>query len=119
MPDGERSEKLASGVAGKTAIVTGGGRGLGRAMALGLARAGANVVITAARGRHEIEAVADEAKTSPAGLVRGGTVRGLTADVTSEGDGLRVISEAVREFGSIHILVNNAGRGMRFVSENF
>jgi NAD(P)-dependent dehydrogenase (short-subunit alcohol dehydrogenase family) len=93
-------------------------------MALGLARAGANVVITAARGRHEIEAVADEAKTSPAGLVRGGivrggTVRGLTADVTSEGDGLRVVSEALREFGSIHILVNSAGRGMRFVSENF
>jgi NAD(P)-dependent dehydrogenase (short-subunit alcohol dehydrogenase family) len=88
-------------------------------MALGLARAGVNVVITAARGRHEIEAVADEAKTSQAGLVRGGIVRGLTADVTSEGDGLRVVSEAVREFGSIHILVNNAGRGMRFVSENF
>src|SRR5216683_1574402 len=118
-PSGRFAGKLASGLAGKTAIVTGGGRGLGRAMALGLARAGANVVITAARGRHEIEAVADEAKTSQAGLVRGGIVRGLTADVTSEGDGLRVVSEAVREFGSIHILVNNAGRGMRFVSENF
>jgi NAD(P)-dependent dehydrogenase (short-subunit alcohol dehydrogenase family) len=88
-------------------------------MALGLARAGANVVITAARGRHEIEAVADEAKTSQAGIVGGGIVRGLTADVTSEADGLRVVSEAIREFGSIDILVNNAGRGMRFVSENF
>jgi NAD(P)-dependent dehydrogenase (short-subunit alcohol dehydrogenase family) len=106
MPSGELS--------GKTAIVTGGGRGLGRAMALGLARAGANVVITAARGRHEIEAVADEAKISQSGIVRG-----LTADVTSEQDALLVVSEAIREFGSIHILVNNAGRGMRFVSENF
>ena len=48
------SDELAS----KTAIVTGGGRGLGRAMALGLARAGANVVITAARGSGELEAVA-------------------------------------------------------------
>jgi NAD(P)-dependent dehydrogenase (short-subunit alcohol dehydrogenase family) len=114
MPGGELSEKLASGLAGKTAIVTGGGRGLGRAMALGLARAGANVVITAARGRDEIEAVADEAKTSQAGIVLG-----FTADVTSEENGLRVVSEAIREFGSIHILVNNAGRGMRFVSENF
>src|ERR1700719_898124 len=107
MPGGELS--------GKTAIVTGGGRGLGRAMALGLARAGANVVITAARGRHEIEAVADEAaKISQAGIVRG-----LTADVTNEEDDLLVVSEAIREFGAIHILVNNAGRGMRFVSENF
>ncbi len=121
---GKLPKKLANGLAGKTAIVTGGGRGLGRAMALGLARAGVNVVITAARGRHEIEAVADEAKTSQAGIVRGGIVRGgivrdLTADVTSEEDGLRVVSEAIREFGSIHILVNNAGRGMRLVSENF
>jgi len=106
MPGGELS--------GRTAIVTGGGRGLGRAMALGLARAGANVVITAARGRREIQAVADEAKVSQAGIVRG-----LTADVTSDEDGRFVVSEAIREFGAIHILVNNAGRGMRFVSENF
>jgi 3-oxoacyl-[acyl-carrier protein] reductase len=88
-------------------------------MALGLARAGANVVITAARGRREIEAVADEAKASREGIVRGGIVRALTADATSEEDGLRVVDEAVREFGAIHILVNNAGRGMRFVSEDF
>jgi 3-oxoacyl-[acyl-carrier protein] reductase len=106
MPNGELS--------GKTAIVTGGGRGLGRAMALGLARAGANVVITAARGRREIEAVAGEAKRSRAGIVRG-----LMADVTSEEDARFVVSEAVREFGAIHVLVNNAGRGMRFVSEKF
>jgi NAD(P)-dependent dehydrogenase (short-subunit alcohol dehydrogenase family) len=94
MPDGELS--------GKTAIVTGGGRGLGRTMALGLARAGANVVITAARGRHEIEAVASEAtKISHTGIVHG-----VTADVTNEEDDLLVVSEAIREFGAIHILVN-------------
>src|SRR5216684_1999199 len=107
MPGGELS--------GKTAIVTGGGRGLGRAMALGLARAGANVVITAARGRHEIEAVSDEA----AKISHTGIVRGVMADVTNEEDDLLVVSEAIREFGAVHILVNNAGRGMRFVSENF
>jgi NAD(P)-dependent dehydrogenase (short-subunit alcohol dehydrogenase family) len=101
-------------LSGKTAIVTGGGRGLGRAMALGLARAGANVVITAARGRREIETVADEAKAAGAGVIRG-----LIADVTSEDDDRFVVSEAVREFGAVHILVNNAGRGMRFVSEKF
>src|SRR5579864_5598424 len=113
-PSGRFAGKVASGLAGKTAIVTGGGRGLGRAMALGLARAGANVVITAARGRREIQAVADEAK-----ILKSGIVRGLTADVTSDEDGRFVVGEALREFGAIHILVNNAGRGMRLVSENF
>ena len=65
-----------SQLSGKTAIVTGGGRGLGRAMALGLARAGANVVITAGRSRHEIDAVADEAAKS--GLP--GAVHAMVAD---------------------------------------
>jgi 3-oxoacyl-[acyl-carrier protein] reductase len=102
-------------VAGKTAIVTGGGRGLGRAMALGLARAGANVVVTAARGSRELEAVAGEAATVPAA----GPVRAVLADVTSEPDCQRVAEETLRVFGAIHILVNNAGRGMRFVSERF
>src|SRR5437762_2524820 len=99
MPDGELSEKIAADLAGKTAIVTGGGRGLGRAMALGLARAGANVVITAAGGRREIQAVADEAKTSKPGIIHA-----LTADVTSDEDGRFAVSEALREFGAIHIL---------------
>ncbi len=107
---------MASGeLSGKTAIITGGGRGLGRAMALGLARAGANVVITAARSRHEIDAVADEA----ANTHQTGTVRALRADVTRDEDCRHVVSEALHAFGAVHILVNNAGRGMRFVSESF
>src|ERR1700676_2306249 len=102
-------------LSGKTAIVTGGGRGLGRAMALGLVRAGANVVITAARTRQEIETVANEgAKNREAG-----TLREFVADVTKEEDCRLVVSQTIREFGSVHILVNNAGRGMRFVSEKF
>jgi NAD(P)-dependent dehydrogenase (short-subunit alcohol dehydrogenase family) len=102
-------------LSGKTAIVTGAGRGLGRAMALGLARAGANVVITTARTLQEIEIVTKEGAKIP----DGGTLRKLAADVTSEEDCRFVVQETVREFGSIHILVNNAGRGMRFVSEKF
>src|SRR5580692_6949693 len=102
-------------LSGKTAIVTGAGRGLGRSMALGLARAGANVVLTAARNRREIDQVAEEAAKNPTA----GAVRQLLADVASEEDCQRVVSETVREFGSVHILVNNAGRGMRFVSEKF
>lgn len=100
---------------GKTAIVTGAGRGLGRSMALGLARAGANVVITAARHRGEIDQVAQEAAKIPGT----GAIRPIIADVASEDDVQRVVSEALREFGGVHILVNNAGRGMRFVSERF
>jgi 3-oxoacyl-[acyl-carrier protein] reductase len=102
-------------LAGKVAIVTGAGRGLGRAMALGLVRAGADVVMTAARNRQEIELVEKEA-----GKIRlAGSVREIAADVTREEDCRRVVDQTVREFGVVHILVNNAGRGMRFVSENF
>jgi NAD(P)-dependent dehydrogenase (short-subunit alcohol dehydrogenase family) len=102
-------------LSGKTAIITGAGRGLGRAMALGLLRAGANVVITAARTLQEIETVAKEGVEIP----EAGALRMFVADVTSEKDCRFVVTETIREFGSIHILVNNAGRGMRFISEKF
>jgi NAD(P)-dependent dehydrogenase (short-subunit alcohol dehydrogenase family) len=102
-------------LSGKTAIVTGGGRGLGRAMALGLLRAGANVVITAARTMEEIESVENEGVN----MREAGTLRKFVADVTREEDCRLVVSETIREFGSVHILINNAGRGMRFVSEKF
>jgi NAD(P)-dependent dehydrogenase (short-subunit alcohol dehydrogenase family) len=104
-----------SELSGKTAIVTGGGRGMGRAMALALLRAGANVVITAIRTPQEIETVKQEG-----GEVReAGTLRSFVADVTREQDCRWVASQATREFGAVHILINNAGRGMRFVSEKF
>jgi NAD(P)-dependent dehydrogenase (short-subunit alcohol dehydrogenase family) len=102
-------------LSGKTAIVTGAGRGLGRAMALGLARAGANVVLTAARNRQELDQVAEEAAKNSAA----GRVHQHVADVAREEDCACVVNETVREFGGVHILINNAGRGMRFVSEKF
>ena len=102
-------------LSGKTAIVTGAGRGLGRSMALGLARAGANVVITALRNRREIDQVAEEGAQIP-GV---GAIRAMLADVANEANCQRVVNETVREFGGVHILVNNAGRGMRFISEKF
>jgi len=100
-------------LSGRVAIVTGAGRGLGRAMALGLARAGADVVATAAREALEIERVATEAAGAP------GRIVSILADVTEEADASRVVATALKEFGRVDILVNNAGRGMKYVSESF
>jgi NAD(P)-dependent dehydrogenase (short-subunit alcohol dehydrogenase family) len=99
----------------RVAIVTGGGRGLGRAMVLGFARAGIHVVATAARERTEIEAVAEEVRQT-CGESR---VLPLVADVTQEGNCAAVVNAAVERFGRLDILVNNAGRGMKYVSNEF
>jgi len=98
-------------LAGKVAVVTGAGRGLGRAMALGLAAAGARVAATA-RTAAEIEKTACAAGGP-------GMIMPLVADVTSEDDCRRVVQGALKAFGGLHILVNNAGLGMRTVSPAF
>ncbi len=100
---------MAATLSGKVALVTGGGRGLGRSMALGLARAGASVIVTAARERAEIERVAAEAP----GIVS------VLADVTKEEDCARAVAEAIARFGRLDVLINNAGRGMKYVSDSF
>jgi NAD(P)-dependent dehydrogenase (short-subunit alcohol dehydrogenase family) len=109
-PDVKTSQNLSH-----VAIVTGGGRGLGRAMVLGLAQAGIHVVATAGRERAEIEAVAEEVRQS-CGESR---VLPLVADVTQEGDCAEVVDSAVKRFGRLDILLNNAGRGMKYVSNEF
>jgi 3-oxoacyl-[acyl-carrier protein] reductase len=95
----------------RVAVVTGGGRGLGAAMALGLARAGYRVVITAAKERNEIDAIAAQAQ--PDQIVP------VIADVTREEDCESVVELALTRFGSLDILVNNAGRGMKYISDAF
>ena len=87
---------------GKVALVTGGGRGIGRAIALALARAGADVAVTA-RSVAEIEAVAREIRAL------GRKAAALPADV---GDRLQVdasVETAGQRLGPVQILVNNAG----------
>jgi 3-oxoacyl-[acyl-carrier protein] reductase len=80
-------------------------------MVLGLARAGATVVATAARERHELERVAAEAPP--------GAVAPMLADVTDADACAALVAETLRRFGRLDILVNNAGRGMKYVSESF
>jgi NAD(P)-dependent dehydrogenase (short-subunit alcohol dehydrogenase family) len=99
---------------GKVAIVTGGGRGIGRAIAEALAVAGAHVTITAARGGDEIAKAVEEISARIQSKER---VRAIKADVGDEADCKRVIEETAQWFGGLHILVNNAGRGYRFILE--
>jgi NAD(P)-dependent dehydrogenase (short-subunit alcohol dehydrogenase family) len=87
-------------LAGRTALVTGAGTGLGRQMALGLAEAGANLVICGRR-KAPLDDCATEAREY------GVEVRVIQADVTSENDVQSLHSQA----GRVDILVNNAGAG--------
>jgi NAD(P)-dependent dehydrogenase (short-subunit alcohol dehydrogenase family) len=91
-------------LAGKTAIVTGSGRGLGRAMALAMAEAGADLVITA-RTLGEIEFVGKEVEAC------GGRVFVTPCDVTKTGDVESMVVKAIEALGKVDILVNNAGGG--------
>jgi 3-oxoacyl-[acyl-carrier protein] reductase len=91
--NGRTADAFAS-LNGKTALVTGGSRGIGKAIALELARAGANVTLSYRSGKDEAEEVAREA---------GGTA--VQADVSDAEEAKRLLADA----GDIDLLVNNAG----------
>ena len=88
---------------GRVAIVTGGARGLGKAISEALISAGASVMLTARDQGHAAEV---------AGLI-GGQARGFGADVTKPEDVAALVARTVEVFGRIDILVNNAGINIR------
>lgn len=87
---------------GRTAIVTGGGRGLGRYMAEGLADAGARVVLCSRK-----KEACDEVKDEIVG--RGGQAMALACDISDPDSVEAVVQAAESEFGGVDILVNNSG----------
>ena len=99
-------------LSGKTAIVTGGGAGLGRMMAIGLAEAGANIVVCSRKlencedTAHEIEKLGVKALA-------------LKCEITSQGDIEQVTKSTIKEFQKVDILVNNSGRTWGATPEEF
>lgn len=87
---------------GKVALITGGARNLGRALAQSLAQGGAAVVINSRSSRSEMEEAAKEIKDA------GGRATGILADVTDPEQVKRMVRAIVEEFGRLDILVNNA-----------
>ncbi len=86
----------------KAAIVTGGGRGIGKAIALLFAEHGAKVALSA-RTLEQVEGVVDEIKAD------GGEAVGMACDVSIESDVEKMVKQTLDAFGGVDILVNNAG----------
>lgn len=86
----------------QVALVTGGSRGIGKAVALALGRHGAEVVV-AARGIEDARAVALEIGAA------GGRARGIRIDVTDDGSVAEATQAVLKDYGTIPLLVNNAG----------
>jgi 3-oxoacyl-[acyl-carrier protein] reductase len=91
-------------LSGKVALVTGGGRGIGRAVALGLAEEGARLVV-AARTSGQVRQVAEEIRR------RGGEAIAVECDVSQESHVRAMLSQTLERFGKVDVLVNNAGVG--------
>ncbi|MCS7237031.1 MAG: SDR family oxidoreductase [Thermoguttaceae bacterium] len=102
MPIGERIQRLFD-LSGRVALVTGGSRGIGRAIAGGLADAGADLFICA-RKEETLRQAAQEISAQT-----GRRVEWVVADVSSRQEAQRVAATALERFGRVDILVNNAG----------
>lgn len=94
-------------MAGRVALVTGGGKGIGRAITLELARAGADIVVLAASDLAQAEAVAEEARAL------GVRAMALVADIADDPSITAAVAAVVSAFGRLDVLVNNAGASAR------
>jgi 3-oxoacyl-[acyl-carrier protein] reductase len=91
------------GLKDKVVLVTGASKGIGKAIAQAFAAEGSKVAITA-RGSEELQKAEQEI-----GKATGAEVIGLAADAEKAEDASRVVEETVKRFGTVHVLVNNAG----------
>ena len=99
---------------GRIAIVTGGGGGMGGAMTLGLAAAGARVaaVDKNAEGLESLVAEAEKSQLSA-------RILPMVSNITDAGECQNVVERTRAAFGGVHVLVNNAGLGMQSISETY
>ncbi len=89
-------------IKGRTVVITGSGSGLGKAMALGFAKKGANIVVTDIN-EAAIDSVRKEAESFGVKTI------GVQANVSKEEDAVRLMEEAVKQFGSLDVAILNAG----------
>ena len=99
---------------GRVVLITGGTRGLGREIALGLVEAGARVMITARRHGPEM----DEALGALHAIGGSECAQGRAADVRNSADCNRVVEETSAAFGAVHVLFNNAGLGLQSIADH-
>ena len=88
---------------GRTAVITGSGRNIGRAIALALAEGGANVVVNGHSDREAVDAVVAEIRHG------GGKALGIMADISSHDAVAGLVEKTVAEFGSVDIAISNVG----------
>lgn len=100
---------------GRVVLITGGARGLGREMALAAAREGANICITSSAPSE----IFDQTKAEIENIVGTGCCLAAVSNAGNPDEVDMIVTRCLETFGQIDVLVNNAGRGMRLISETF